>query len=72
MESVDHLFLFHSDDEVAHLVESAGFKVVDREIAFLTVQPYRDDPKLVSKLKKWANPATSIIIATKGEGTADS
>jgi 2-polyprenyl-3-methyl-5-hydroxy-6-metoxy-1,4-benzoquinol methylase len=65
MESVDHLYLFHSDDEVLQMVEQCGFKPVNRDLAFLTVQPYRDNPKLIEQLKKLENPATAILIAAK-------
>jgi 2-polyprenyl-3-methyl-5-hydroxy-6-metoxy-1,4-benzoquinol methylase len=65
MESVDHLYLFRSDDEVLQMVEQCGFKPLNRDIAFLTVKPYRDDPGLIEKLKKWKTPATSIVIAAK-------
>jgi 2-polyprenyl-3-methyl-5-hydroxy-6-metoxy-1,4-benzoquinol methylase len=65
MESVDHLYLFHSDEEVLQMVEECGFKVLNHELAFLTVRPYRDNPKTIEKLKRLANPATAILIASK-------
>ena len=65
MESVDHLYVFHSDDEVLQMVEQCGFKPVNRDLAFLTVQPYRDNPQLIELLKKLENPATAILIAAK-------
>jgi 2-polyprenyl-3-methyl-5-hydroxy-6-metoxy-1,4-benzoquinol methylase len=65
MESVDHLYLFHSDDEVLQMVEQCGFKPVNRDLAFLTVQPYRSNPKLVEQLKNLENPATAILIVAK-------
>jgi 2-polyprenyl-3-methyl-5-hydroxy-6-metoxy-1,4-benzoquinol methylase len=65
MESVDHLYLFRSDEEVLQMVEGAGFKVLNRELAFLTVQQYRDNPKMIERLKRLANPATAIVVAAK-------
>jgi 2-polyprenyl-3-methyl-5-hydroxy-6-metoxy-1,4-benzoquinol methylase len=65
MESVDHLYLFHSDKEVVEMVEECGFKVLNHELAFLTVKPYRDNPQIIEKLKRSANPATAIVIAGK-------
>jgi 2-polyprenyl-3-methyl-5-hydroxy-6-metoxy-1,4-benzoquinol methylase len=65
MESVDHLYLFHSDEEVLQMVEECGFKLINRELAFLTVQPYQDNPKIIERLKRHANPATAILIASK-------
>ena len=65
MESVDHLYLFHSDEDVLQMVEDCGFKVLSRELAFLTVQRYRDNPKIIERLKRLANPATVILIAAK-------
>ncbi len=65
MESVDHLYLFHSDEDVLQMAEECGFKVLNRELAFLTVQPYRDNPKIIERLKRLANPATVILIAAK-------
>ena len=68
MESVDHLYLFHSDDEVVDMVKDCGFEVVDRDVAFLTVQPYRDNPELRRKLMRQANPATAVLIVKKAGG----
>jgi 2-polyprenyl-3-methyl-5-hydroxy-6-metoxy-1,4-benzoquinol methylase len=65
MESVDHLYLFRSDEEVVQMVEACGFKLLNRELAFLSVQPYRDNPKIIERLKRLANPATVILIAAK-------
>jgi 2-polyprenyl-3-methyl-5-hydroxy-6-metoxy-1,4-benzoquinol methylase len=65
MESVDHLYLFHSDDEVVQMVEESGFEIVDRDVAFLTVQPYRDNAELCRKLMRRANPATAVLIVRK-------
>jgi SAM-dependent methyltransferase len=65
MESVDHLYLFHSDDEVVQMVEDCGFQVIDRDLAFLTVQPYRGDAELCRKLMRRANPATAVLIVRK-------
>jgi 2-polyprenyl-3-methyl-5-hydroxy-6-metoxy-1,4-benzoquinol methylase len=65
MESVDHLHLFHSDEEVVQMVEECGFEVLNRELAFLTVQPYRDNPKIISRLKRQENPSTAILIVSK-------
>jgi 2-polyprenyl-3-methyl-5-hydroxy-6-metoxy-1,4-benzoquinol methylase len=65
MESVDHLYLFRSDDEVVQMMEDSGFKVLNRELAFLTIQPYRDNPKVIKRLKQQANPATAILIAAR-------
>jgi 2-polyprenyl-3-methyl-5-hydroxy-6-metoxy-1,4-benzoquinol methylase len=65
MESVDHLYLFHSDEEVLQMAEDCGFKVLNHELAFLTVQPYRNNPKIIERLKRLANPATVILTAGK-------
>jgi 2-polyprenyl-3-methyl-5-hydroxy-6-metoxy-1,4-benzoquinol methylase len=65
MESVDHLYLFHSDSEVVQMVEECGFEVVDRDLAFLTVQPYRGNAELCRKLIRLANPATAVLIVKK-------
>lgn len=65
MESVDHFYLFRSDDEIVRMVEECGFEVVDRELAFLTVQPYRGDAEICRKLMRMANPATAILIVRK-------
>jgi 2-polyprenyl-3-methyl-5-hydroxy-6-metoxy-1,4-benzoquinol methylase len=65
MESVDHLYLFKSDDEVVEMVEECGFEVVDRDLAFLTVHPYRGDPELCRKLMRLKNPATAVLILKK-------
>jgi 2-polyprenyl-3-methyl-5-hydroxy-6-metoxy-1,4-benzoquinol methylase len=65
MESVDHLYLFHSDQEVVQMVQECGFRLLRCELAFLTVQPYRDNPKIIERLRKMANPATVILIAAK-------
>jgi 2-polyprenyl-3-methyl-5-hydroxy-6-metoxy-1,4-benzoquinol methylase len=69
MESVDHLYLFKSDDEVIAMVKEVGFTPIRCDLAFLTIKPYRDDPKLIAKLKKRENPATAIIIARKNRGS---
>jgi 2-polyprenyl-3-methyl-5-hydroxy-6-metoxy-1,4-benzoquinol methylase len=65
MESVDHLYLFHSDDEVVQMVRDCGFEVMDRDLAFLTVQPYRGNAELCRKLMRQANPATAVLIVKK-------
>jgi 2-polyprenyl-3-methyl-5-hydroxy-6-metoxy-1,4-benzoquinol methylase len=65
MESVDHLYLFHSDEEVLQMVERTGFRVLSHDLAFLTVQHYRDNPRITARLKRQANPATAIVVATK-------
>lgn len=65
MESVDHLYLFHNDEEVLKMVEDCGFKVVQRHIAFLTGKNYRDNDELKAKLMKKLNPSTSILILQK-------
>jgi 2-polyprenyl-3-methyl-5-hydroxy-6-metoxy-1,4-benzoquinol methylase len=58
MESVDHLYLFR-------MVEECGFKLVNHDLAFLTAQPYRNNPKIIESLKRRARPATAIVIASK-------
>ncbi|HLP33985.1 MAG TPA: class I SAM-dependent methyltransferase [Bacteroidia bacterium] len=65
MESVDHLYLFHNDDEVIEMVQQAGFEVVEKHLAFLTAYNYRTDEALAAKLKKRNNPSTSILILRK-------
>lgn len=65
MESVDHLYLFHSDEEVVRMVENCGFEVAVRDLAFLTVASYRDNPEICRKLMVRRNPATAILIAKK-------
>jgi hypothetical protein len=47
------------------MVEECGFQVVERELAFLTVQPYRDNGELCRKLMSRENPATAVLIARK-------
>ncbi|HEX3876701.1 MAG TPA: class I SAM-dependent methyltransferase [Bryobacteraceae bacterium] len=69
MESVDHLYLFRSDDEVLKMIEESGFQVLNRELAFLTTQAYRGDADIIQKLKEWETPATAIVIATKQTAT---
>jgi hypothetical protein len=65
MESVDHLYLFHSDEEVIQMVQETGFKVLHRNIAFLTAQNYRNDTALQQRLMKRKNPCTAVLILTK-------
>jgi 2-polyprenyl-3-methyl-5-hydroxy-6-metoxy-1,4-benzoquinol methylase len=65
MESVDHLYLFQSDEEVIQMVQEAGFKVLQRNIAFLTAQNYRQDTALQQRLMKRRNPCTAVLILTK-------
>jgi len=65
MESVDHLYLFHSDEEVIQMVQDTGFKVLHRNIAFLTAQNYRNDTALQQRLMKRKNPCTAVLILTK-------
>jgi SAM-dependent methyltransferase len=65
MESVDHLYLFHSDDEVVQMVERCGFQLVERDLAFLTVQPYQGNPELSRKLMQRMNPATAVLVVKK-------
>lgn len=62
MESVDHLYLFHNDDEVIAMVNACGFEVVEKHIAFLTGRDYRNNEELKLKLMKKLNPSTSILI----------
>jgi SAM-dependent methyltransferase len=65
MESVDHLYLFRSDDEVVAMVEDCRLNVVERDLAFLTVAHYRDRPETCMQLISRGNPATAVLIATK-------
>lgn len=65
MESVDHLYLFHNDDEVIDMVQQTGFEVVEKHLAFLTTSNYRTDEAIAAKLKKRNNPSTSILILRK-------
>ncbi|MCS7077188.1 MAG: class I SAM-dependent methyltransferase [Bacteroidia bacterium] len=65
MESVDHLYLFQSDEEVVSMVEGTGFKVLERRVAFLTAQNYRNDERLQQRLMKRRNPCTSVLILSK-------
>lgn len=65
MESVDHLYLFHSDEEVLEMVKACGFTVLERHVTFLTSQNYRHDEALQKKLMKRNNPATAVLILSK-------
>ncbi len=65
MESVDHLYLFQSDEEVVKMVQNVGFRVLHRNIAFLTAQNYRQDTVLQQRLMKRKNPCTAVLILTK-------
>lgn len=65
MESVDHLYLFQSDEEVVQMVETTGFKVLQKKVAFLTAQNYRHDSTLQQRLMKRKNPCTAVLILTK-------
>lgn len=65
MESVDHLYLFQSDEEVVNMVEQAGFTILQKNTAFLTAQNYRNDPTLQQRLMKRKNPCTAVLILTK-------
>jgi 2-polyprenyl-3-methyl-5-hydroxy-6-metoxy-1,4-benzoquinol methylase len=70
MESVDHLYLFKSDNEVEEMVFNSGFEVVYSTTAFLTIQNYRNNEKAIDKLKKRNNPSTSIMILKKKNKTS--
>lgn len=65
MESVDHLYLFQSDEEVITMVQEVGFRVLHRNIAFLTAQNYRNDITLQQRLMKRKNPCTAVLILSK-------
>jgi SAM-dependent methyltransferase len=62
MESVDHLYLFRTDDEVMSLVEKAGFEVVERHLGVLSRRADARDPAVARALMKRRNPATSILV----------
>ncbi|MDW8302724.1 MAG: class I SAM-dependent methyltransferase [Bacteroidia bacterium] len=65
MESVDHLYWFENDMQVQEMVEKTSFKIVQKNIAFLTSQDYRNNPSLQNRLMKRKNPCTVIFILTK-------
>jgi 2-polyprenyl-3-methyl-5-hydroxy-6-metoxy-1,4-benzoquinol methylase len=69
MESVDHLYLFRSDEEVIQMIDNVGFEIVERHLAFLTTQSYLKDQAIISKLMKRNNPSTSILILKKATNT---
>jgi 2-polyprenyl-3-methyl-5-hydroxy-6-metoxy-1,4-benzoquinol methylase len=65
MESVDHLYLFRSNNEVDEMVRKCGFEILYNTTAFLTTRNYHNNEKIVEKLKKLNNPCTEILILKK-------
>jgi 2-polyprenyl-3-methyl-5-hydroxy-6-metoxy-1,4-benzoquinol methylase len=62
MESVDHLYLFRTDDEVVELVERAGFQVQERHLGLLSRRSDARQPEIARELVRRRNPATAILL----------
>lgn len=67
MESVDHLYLYRSNEEVNDMVKKCGFEVLFSTTAFLTTRNYLNNEKIIEKLKRLNNPCTEILILRKAK-----
>ena len=65
MESVDHLYLFQSVDEVLSMVTDAGFEVEESIAIPLTTRDYRSDDALRARLVDSPQVPVSVAIVAR-------